>query len=297
MLLVILFVMLAVAYVLVVAVAPERTPHSKFELKRLGNEVALRRERLLEVVFALRQFKLVLLAAVMILLATVSWQYWGIVITLLVLLLSAPLARVAVIKKYAARLYARSEPRLLDVITKWPVIKWLLLDRHYVFHDQKLESTEQLLHLVENSGHVLDDDQRMIIKKGIDWHTTQVRTVMTKRADIVSVKHTELLGPLVLDDLHRTGHNRFPVAKGGLDTIVGTLDITELLEVDSGKSSQTAEKAMSPQALRIEADAALPQALALLQKSRQHMLIVIDGDGKTVGLVTLADITRSLLGK
>lgn len=296
-LLVILYVIVTTTYVLVRAMAPERTHRSMFELRRLGDEATLRRERLLESVVAILRFKVALLAALLGILGVLAWQYWGLAVTLGVLLLAVPLSRVTFINRYAEKSYRSVEPYLLDAVIKYPVINWLLLGKRHDRRDQKLESPEQLLHLIETSGHVLDDDQRTIIRNGIDWHGTLVRSVMTKRSDIVSIKHTELLGPLVLDDLHRTGHNRFPVTKGGLDTIVGTLDITELLEIDSGKSSQTAEKAMSPQALRIEQDAPLPEALALLQKSRQHVLVVIDGGGKTVGLVTLSDITGSLLGR
>lgn len=296
-LLVILYILVAVAYVLVRAVSPERTRHSVFELKRLNAEAILYRERLLETVIAILEFKAILLATILGVMGFAIWQYLGLAITFGVLLLTAASARLKVVHHYAAKLYQKSEPYLLNAITNYPIIKWLFLVRHHDLHDQKLESPEQLLHLIETSGHVLDDDQRTIIRNGVDWHTTHIQSIMTKRASIVGIKHTELLGPLVLDDLHKSGHNRFPVMKGNLDNVIGTLDITELLEVDSGKSTLTAEKAMSPQALRIEQDAPLPEALALLQKSRQHILVVIDDNGKTVGLVTLSDITGSLLGK
>jgi putative hemolysin len=120
---------------------------------------------------------------------------------------------------------------------------------------------------------------------------------MTKRKDIVSVKHTELLGPLVLDDLHRSGYTRFPVMRGTIDTVTGILDISQLLDVTVTKRSETVEKSMTSEVLHVEADEPLPVALDLLQKSHQHMLIVVDSDGKTAGLVTLSDITGSLLGK
>lgn len=296
-LLVILFVVLALAYVLVVAIVPERTKHALFELKRLGNEDALRRERLIPSIESLRLLVIAVLTSLMTIAAVAAWQGVGFLVVLVVLLLATVLARTKRIAGYAARLYGRLEPKLLATFERQSLLAWFIAPRYHQLRDNKLESTEQLLHLVETSGHILDDDQRTIIMNGIDWHTTVVADAMTDRTDIRSVKRTEVLGPLVLDDLHRSGHSRFPVIDRTIDSIVGILDITELLEVSTVNTTPTAEKIMSPQALRIEMHATLPDALALLQKSHQHMLIVIDDDGKTAGIVTLSDITGSLLGK
>jgi len=296
-LLVILWVVLVALLILLVTIHPERSRHSWFELKRRGDESALRRERLLGGVIAIKWLLLLLVVAFVAQLSIVIWDGWGVAVAIAVILLSAPIARIGMIKRFSQGTYVKYEARLLDYVEKLAIVRWLSDETRFSPHDPKLESTEQLLHLVESSGHVLSEDQQRIIRHGLDWHTTAVETVMTPRSDIVAIKYTEMLGPLVLDDLHRSGHNRFPVIKGSLDTVIGVLDITEFLEVSADKKSRTAEKSMSSQLLRIESDEPLPNALALLQKSRQHLLIVIDKEGKTVGLVTLADITGSLLGK
>lgn len=296
-LLVIIFAVLAVAYVIVVALRPVRTAHSVFELKRHGDTSELRRERLLGTVLALKWCVAALLLVLATATAVAGWQWLGILLAIGLVLFAVPVSRNRFISRPVAKLYKRLESPLLDTLEKWPIIAWFTLDAKHPIHDQQLESPEQLLHLVESAEHVLSDGQRAIIINGIHWHQTPVSDIMTPRKAIETIKLNELLGPLVLDGLHRTGHNRFPVVRKGLDAVVGILDITELLELSVSKNTPTAEEVMSPQAPRIDADELLPGALAMLQKSRQHMLIVVDGDGKTVGLVTLADITRSLLGK
>lgn len=293
----ILFGVLAVAYVLVVAIRPVRTTHSIFELKRRGDEATLRRERLLGTVGAVRLCLLALLAVLAAAAAIAAWQGLGVLAAIALVVIAVPVSRIGLLARYVAKRYAAVEPWLLTTLEKWPLITWVTLETKHPLRDQRLESPEHLLHLVETSGQVLDDAQRIIITNGVHWHTTPVSDVMTLRTAVQSVKVGELLGPLVLDDLHRSGHNRFPVVRKGLDAVVGILDITDLLDLSASKSTPTAEEVMSPQAPRIEADEPLPSALAMLQQSRQHMLVVVDGDGKTVGLVTLADVTRSLLGK
>jgi Mg2+/Co2+ transporter CorB len=297
MLLVILWVVLVAILVLLVAIHPKRSHHSWFELKQRGDEAAMRREQLLGGLIALKRLFELLAVAFVAMLSITIWSGWGVVVAMSVILLGAPIARISMVKQFSQKTYAKYEPTLLDYVEKVSILRRLSDETRFSPHDLKLESTEQLLHLVESSGHVLSEDQQRIIRHGLDWHTTPVEAIMTPRRAIVAIKHSEMLGPLVLDDLHRSGHNRFPVIKGSLDTVIGVLDITEFLEVSADKKSRTAEKSMSSGPLRIESDEPLPNALALLQKSHQHLLIVIDKEGKTVGLVTLADITGSLLGK
>lgn len=246
---------------------------------------------------ALRRVTVGLLLVCLLLLGMAMWQVMGIVVVVGAWLVAGAAARLQLLHSLAMKLYALLEPQLLMFVEKVPLLGQLFRVDKYVPHDQRLESVEHLLQLVDSSGHVLTDDQRDMVRRGVNWHTTAVGSIMVSVKDIMSVKYNELLGPLVLDDLHRSGHNRFPVFRGSIDNIIGILDITDLLEVSATKRSETAEQTMSSDVLRIEFDEPLPAAMALLQKSHRHMLIVVDEGGRTAGLVTLADIAGSLLGK
>jgi CBS domain containing-hemolysin-like protein len=296
-LLVIVWVSACILLTLHWSVRIARTRHSQFELKRRNDKETLRRENLTNDLDALRETIVAIMAVIITALAILLWQWWGVAIAIIVLIAMRVASRLRLIRNIAQRIHNSYEPKVLNVLEKYSFIKIFAGSVPLTLHDQKIESIEQLMHLIETSGSVLTQDQEAIIKHGIDWHTTEIGTIMTKAKDIISIKHSELLGPLVLDDLHRTGHNRFPVIRGNIDAVVGMLDISQLLDMSVGKRSETAEKVMSDQVLRIESDEMLPVALDMLQRSHLHMLIVVDGEGKTVGLVTLADITSSLLGK
>ena len=296
-LLVAIWVVLSVCLVILSAILPERTHHSWFELRHRANEYAMERERRIADIEGIHRVVTGVLLIVLTIVGLALWQAWGVIAVMVMWVLSGWIARQKIVHKFAMRLYKKYEASLLGLLTKTPLIGRIV--RYQTWHprDQRIESPEHLLHLVEDAGAILSQDQQRIIHHGLDWHSTPVASIMVARKDIVSIKHSELLGPLVLDDLHHSGHNRFPVIKGTIDTVVGILDITELLEIDSGKRSQTAEQAMSQRVLHVASDEPLPAALSLLQKSRQHLLVVTDQEGKTVGLVTLADITNSLLGR
>ncbi len=296
-LLVILWVILSVLLVLHFSLRSVRTKQSRFELKRRGDEAVLRREKLFDALVASRQFGGLVIVVFATVLSVAIWNAGGAVVMIVTLIIILSASRVAFVTKAARRLYDPFEPRLLRLLEAYPLIGWLTGTISQMPHDQKIESVEHLQHLIETSGSVLSGEQRTIIEHGLHWHTTAIETVMTPVKDVYSIKHTELLGPLVLDDLHRSGHDRFPVIRGTVDTVIGMLDISQLLDISNDKKSETAEKAMSAQVLLIEADEPLPAALDMLQKSHLHMLVVVDADGKTLGIVTLADIAESLLGK
>ena len=52
---------------------------------------------------------------------------------------------------------------------------------------------------------------------------------MTPRGVMNTVAKEDVIGPLLLDELHKTGHSRFPVTDGDIDHIVGILHIRSLL--------------------------------------------------------------------
>ncbi|MFZ2545192.1 MAG: CBS domain-containing protein [Candidatus Saccharimonadales bacterium] len=296
-LLIIVWGILALSMMVIGAIRPVRSTHSWFELMRISDTRAMRRERLLDSIYGVQRGVVGIVLMTVTLVGFLLWQWWGIIATLFLWIISGLVIRHKTIRKMSMRVYVRIEPWLLDTLEKTPSIGSFLKTEDWKPHDQKLESPQQLAHLVMSSGHVFTAEQQDIILNSLDWHTTSIADVMTPKRKLVTIKFNELLGPLVLDDLHKSGYSRFPVIKGDVDNIIGILDITTLLEINGTKKSETAEKAMSQQVLRIESDEPLPVALSLLEKSRQHILIVVDVNGSTVGLVTLTDIMGSLLGK
>ena len=68
---------------------------------------------------------------------------------------------------------------------------------------------------------------------------------MTPWKGVASVDNKELLGPLVLDDLHKSGHYRFPAVEKSSQDIVGVLNIRSLVDVSVSNHTQRVDHAMS----------------------------------------------------
>lgn len=293
------------ALFLVAAMRPQRTSMSRFELERRqsdGDETAanlLRREALLGDIFSLQRIAIALLLIIvaMLLVSLLGWLL-GIAAAVVVALEYGAVARLGFVQSAGQKLYEKIEPRLLETAARFPAVFRIIRSVQTENNtDSTLESREQLLHFVSRSGDILTDDQKRLIKHALQFDGLSVSSIMTPASVIDSIKRTELLGPLVLDDLHKTGHSRFPVTDGDLDHIVGMLHIRDLLTLDAGKRTTTVAKAMEPRVFYIHQDQTLAHALAAFLRTHHHLFVVVNEFRETVGLLSLEDVIEALLGR
>ena len=104
-----------------------------------------------------------------------------------------------------------------------------------------------------------------------------------------------MVGPLLLDELHRTGHSRFPVVDGDIDHIIGVLHTRDFMSLKEAVSAQV-QTVMDPNVYYIDGAQSLEQALGAFIKTRQQVFIVVNTYRETVGMVTLDDCIEALLG-
>ena len=304
-LLLILYGLLFISLLMVMAVQPRRIRTSHFELRRRSEsgddeaERLLQRELVLHDILSLQQ---VMTSLLIVALHSVGVAIFGlgigVVIAFVISLEIGAIARLSVIARYAEQIYQKIEPKLLEWIDRFPYVFTAIRSVSPITHDiRQLESRDELKHMVDQAGELLDDDERHVIGNTLDFKTKTVAHIMTPRAVIDSVPKKELLGPLVLDDLHKTGHSRFPVIDEDIDHIVGMLYIQDLLTLDGGKQTTTAEKAMEARVYYIHQDQTLQQALAAFLRTHHHLFVVINQYRETVGVLTLEDVIEALLGR
>lgn len=300
----ILTVVVFMLLVLVVGVVPKRTAMSTFELERRKGRgdhqaaVILQREELLARVLSLQRVasSLLLVIFVVVSVTTFGWLT-GIVISVLVALEYNAIARLSLINQSSQKLYLRYEQAILHFVGKYPRIFRLIQaalpssPAHL-----RLDSKEELEYLIQNASAVLSKEEQKHIVNGLKFDQRRVDEIMTPRGMIDSISKKEHLGPLVLNDLHNTGHSRFPVSDGDIDHVVGMLHIQDLLVIDSGKKSTSVEKAMEPRVFYIREDQSLAHALAAFIRTRHHLFIVINEFRETVGVISLEDVMEALLG-
>lgn len=294
-----------VLLLVVAAVSPARASLGDWELQRrvaLKDKAAMaimRRQLLLPDILSLQRVVVSVLLVVFVLLSVVAFGWVvGVVVAVFVALEYGVMAQVKPLRQLAQKQYDTYEEYLLRFVEKHQSVLRLVRSvtppRPVDIH---LGSREELLQFVAQSGTLLSVDEKQLVTNGLSFADRIVGDIMTPRDAIDSISKRELLGPLVLHDLHKTGHSRFPVIDGDIDHVVGMLYIQNLLTIDSGKRSTTAEKTMEPRVFYIRRDQSLTHALSAFLRTHHHLFIVVNELRETVGLLSLEDVMEALLGR
>ena len=301
----VVYIVVFLCLLVVLGIHPQLSSHSRFELQRRVHagdseaELLLKRHMLLRDIFSLQR---VVSAILLVVLSVIGVElfHWavGFFISILIALEAGALARVSLWQKYSQKLYEKYEAKILAVIEKYPAIFRTIRSVAPIPNDHyDIESKDELLSMVKQSGDVLTKDEKRLVINGLSFNEISIDTVMTPRSMIESVKSDELLGPLVLDDLHKKGYSRFPVVKDDIDHVVGILYVQDLLMIGPKAQSRRADAVMDKNVYYIRNDRSLKYALAAFLKVQRHLFVVVNEFRETVGLLSLEDVIEALLGR
>jgi CBS domain containing-hemolysin-like protein len=162
--------------------------------------------------------------------------------------------------------------------------------------DSRLYSLDELEMVVLESyaGGLLDQREQELVANILDFSEERVEQVMIPRTLMTAVPIT--IPELELLDLIPTSaYSRLPVYRGTIDNIVGMLHLKDLVRQQlSGEaldlSSLLRKVSYVPDTLPVKS------LLASFKRLHQHMAIVIDEHGGTLGLVTLEDLLEEIVG-
>ncbi|PID31273.1 hypothetical protein CR983_02090 [Candidatus Saccharibacteria bacterium] len=300
---VVLIIGLVFLLLVVAGVVPRRGTLSEFELRRRldakqeGALLEWRRGELLSEVMALRRiviaFTLVVASALLI--HRFGWDV-GLLLAFLLTLLYNRASSFTPLRNRAQRLYDRHEASFLA---------WVDRARRFISpfrgaadmqSERIVASREELEHMVDESARFVAKHERLMLHGVLGFDKKIIKDYMTPRSVMEAIGVNELLGPLVLDGLHKTGHSHFPVFEGDIDHIVGVLHIYTLFTLDQPES-KIVRDVMEPRAFYIHEDQTLGDALSACIKHRRHLLVVINEFRETVGVITIEDAVEQLIGQ
>lgn len=297
------FSALLLVLVTIASMIPRRSTLSIFELQRRsdkGNESAkqeLKREVLLEDLLSIKKVLEALFLVFTVIAAVAAFgPIVGVLVSVAVALGYGQVARIDAVHTIATRLLEQVEPQVIQSLERYPGLGKMLRTVVVPANEARICSREELEHVIAESGVILTTDEKKLLANGLHFNEKKVETVMTPRGVVETIAKDETIGPLVLDQLHRTGHSRFPVIDGDIDHVVGILHIKDLLTLGK-KETETAEKAMEKRVFYINQDQTLDHALAAFIKTRHHLFIVVNGYRETAGILTLEDVMEALLGR
>jgi CBS domain containing-hemolysin-like protein len=160
-------------------------------------------------------------------------------------------------------------------------------------------SEDELMLLLEQSlaEGLIDPEEREYAENIFEFGERRARQIMVPRPEIVYVTTAD--GPReAAERALESGHTRLPLceAEGGLDAVIGLVNAKDLLRafLDGGngdlRSLERPIKLVSESML-------IDELMRELRVERQHVALVVDEHGTTIGLVTLEDVLEEIVGE
>lgn len=163
---------------------------------------------------------------------------------------------------------------------------------------EKRDLLEFIIEQNKQAGNRIPEPDLHIAFNALGFGDKTVSSVMTPRRKVKFVKADEVAGPMLTDELHKTGFSRFPVvkdsARGAAPEVIGTLYLSDLIGYSgSGKVKDLAKG----KAYFINESANLRQALSAFLKTHHHLLIVVNSFEEMVGVLSLEDVMEQIIGQ
>lgn len=155
---------------------------------------------------------------------------------------------------------------------------------------------EELQSLIDEGAKVgiIESEEREMIEGVMRLADRSVKAILTPRTEMVWLEASAPREDILLA-IARSGHSRFPVARGDADEIIGVVQTKELLTHLARTGDVDLEAVMHPATFVPETVPVL-RLLSTMRTSPVRMLIVADEYGGVMGLVTDADILEAIAG-
>ncbi len=121
-----------------------------------------------------------------------------------------------------------------------------------------------------------------------------VADAMVPKRVVVDVNASDSVGPVLMGELHKSGHSRFPVYDRHHDNIIGILYLHDLIEA---KQTGTVREIMRPKVMYVHENFTLYQTLQAFVKTKQHMFVVVNEFEECIGIITIEDVLERVIGK
>ncbi len=157
-------------------------------------------------------------------------------------------------------------------------------------------SRADLLEIIQSAPlAIFDQHERELMTAALNLPVVPASEIMQPKSKIVYVQKDEMLGPLTLDRLYRSGFAHFPVQdeKGN---IIGAIHTTHLNNLEI-RDSTTAEEILDPGIYYIREDYPLEEVLNTFLRTNSYFFLVVDQFGQTTGILTFKDFCHYLFGE
>ncbi|MEB3293315.1 MAG: hemolysin family protein [Synechococcales bacterium] len=165
------------------------------------------------------------------------------------------------------------------------------------WYNQVTSEEIQLMIATPSESMGLQQEERELLTNVFEFREVTVSEVMIRRPSMTTVPVTATVRDL-MEEVARSNHSRYPVIDDSLDDVCGVIHLKELAEplVQGTLSLDSPIQPWIRPARFVPEYTSMDELLALMQRSRRHLVIVVDEFGSTAGLVTLQDVITQIIG-
>ena len=247
------------------------------------------------------------LASVAVILVTDSTEYtWlaTVILTMLVIIFGETMPKISA-KKNANRTSLKNAYIVRAMMVIFFPLVWLVVSLINLLtrgikpaesDDDSDEAVEELQSIIETAEDedVLDEDQSELVQAAIDFSETSAFEVMTARVDVQAIDIEDDWNDIlaIVEDAPFT---RLPVYEGSIDNVIGILYLNHFLKALADDGRADIRKLLMPPCY-VYKTMKLPAVLNTLRKAKQHLAIVSDEYGGTLGVVSMEDVLEQIVG-
>jgi CBS domain containing-hemolysin-like protein len=185
------------------------------------------------------------------------------------------------------------------VIIFYSISSWIIrLFGGDISQSHPLVTEEELKTMVDVGSEegVFEQEEKEMLHNIFDFGDLQVRDIMVQRVDITALD-VDATYEEVLEIVKDEQHSRFPVYREDIDDIIGILNVKDLLFLTEGEKRGFKLEDYIREPYFAYEFKRITDLFKELKKTQQHISIILDEYGGTVGIVTIEDLLEEIVGE
>ncbi len=156
------------------------------------------------------------------------------------------------------------------------------------------EELKTMVDVSEEEG-VLENVEKEMIFNVFDFADLQVKDVMVQRVDIVAIDKDDTYDE-VMETIKKEQFSRIPIYDETIDNIIGFLNVKDLAMIENPRKDFNISKYIREPFYTFEFKK-IVELFKEMKKTRNHIAVVLDEYGGTVGIVTIEDLVEEIVGE
>ena len=157
------------------------------------------------------------------------------------------------------------------------------------------EAAQELQSILETAEDedVLDEDRSELVRSALEFSEVSASDAMTARVDMTAIDIDDDWDE-ILSQVEQSSFSRLPVYEDSIDHVIGVLYLNHFLKAVADGQREIRPLLMEP--CYVYKTMKLPDVMAQFRRAKQHLAIVCDEYGGTLGVLTMEDVIEQIVG-